>query len=270
MRIALNAVAEKQPVSVWDLTYSRPSDRDLQLDVHLPAGRGPWPVIVWIPGGGWRTHSRLWTPYHFAHRWGFAVVGIDYRTTAEAIAPANVHDCKAALRWVRDHAGEYGFDITRLGVWGSSAGGHLAAMLGMSVGVRALEGVDDPGVPVKAFVDFCGPSDLARIGQPAMKALSPRLYEVTAALLGGPVEDRGELAKLVSPLTYVSRNTPPALIVHGVDDATVPLIESSSLYDAMREAGANVQYTALPGIGHGWGGIHTDEQVLAFFRRHLV
>ena len=124
-----------------DLEYARVGEKSLLLDLYLPPeGESPWPVIVWIHGGAWRTGNRADPPALFLVERGYAVASISYRLSREAIFPAQIHDCKAAIRWLRARAGEYDLDPARIGVWGASAGGHLAALLGTSGGVERLEG----------------------------------------------------------------------------------------------------------------------------------
>ena len=257
---------------IKDLPYAWYPNPTLRLDLYLPDNHpGPLPVILWVCGGGWRGSSKenatVWLVDH-----GFALAAIEYRVSGEAIAPANIHDCKAAVRWLRAHAAAHGLDPERIGAFGASAGGHLVALLGASHGVPALEG--DGGNPhessaVRAVCDFCGPSDLTRIAIPAVRQQFALLYEVTAQYLGGQVEQRSELARLVSPLTYASRSTPPMLIVHGREDDVVPVEESIILHEALRKAGADVALQVRDGQGLALRYGEHDPIVLSFFQRTL-
>ena len=187
---------------IRDIVYGRGGDTDLKLDVDLPAleRKGPLPVVVWIHGGAWRAGSREGTRASGLVEQGFATVSISYRLTREAIFPAQIHDCKCAIRWIRAHAGKYGFDPKRIGVWGSSAGGHLVAMLGTSGGVKELEGRGgwaDEDSRVQAVVDFYGPSDLLAMADAPSHVIhidlnGPRSPE--GAIVGGTVKENPEAA----------------------------------------------------------------------------
>ncbi|NQU12050.1 alpha/beta hydrolase [bacterium] len=257
---------------IKNLPYTDCDGRKLRLDLYRPAdGAGPWPVILWVCGGGWRGCSKDDPPRWLAEC-GFALASIEYRVSGEAIAPANIHDCKAAVRWLRAHAGEHRLDPERIGAWGGSAGGHLVALLGVSHGVAELEGTGgnpDWSSAVRAACDFCGPSDLTRMAIPAVRQRFAVLYEVTAQYLGGPVEERLDLARLVSPITYASKSSPPLLIVHGQDDDVVPVEESLELHEALQQAGADVTLQVRERTGHGLDVQARDDLVLAFFRRTL-
>ncbi|MEO6846380.1 MAG: alpha/beta hydrolase [Chthoniobacterales bacterium] len=254
-----------------DIPYAKYGDREVLLDVYLPADTAkPFPTILSIPGGGWRVSPKENVPSQFAKK-GFAVVSITYRSSAEVLAPGNVHDCKAAVRWIRANASTYGFDSAHIGAFGISAGGHLVEVLGTTAGVKDLEG--DGGNPdfdssVQAVCGLCGPCDLTRITIPKYKENYPDLYQVTFEYLGGPVEEKLDLARLVSPLAYVSKNTVPMMLVHGDIDPIVPLDESLVFHDALKEAGVDVSLKVVKGAGHGipWGDAE-DDLALSFFKR---
>ena len=258
--------------SIKDLPYADYDGRVLPLDLHLPrSGERPFPVLLWIPVGGWRNSAREGAPSWLAKH-GFAAASPDCRVTGEVIAPATVHDCKAAVRWLRAHSEEYGLDPDRIGSAGSSAGGHLSALLGASAGVEALEGRGgnaEQDSSVQATLAVCGPTDLTRIGIPEHRERFEVLYEVTENFLGGPVEERGELARLVSPLTYASASCPPMLIIHGEDDPTVPVEESIIFHEALQQAGADSTLMVLEGVGHACPWEQFDDAVVSFFRRTL-
>jgi acetyl esterase/lipase len=255
-----------------NLIYARPAGHELPLNLYLPdAASGPLPVVVWLPGGGWR-HCNNDSSAAFLCEHGFAVASIRYRLSAEAIAPANVRDCKTAVRWVRAHAAEYGLDPERIGVFGASAGGHLAALLTLTSGKRELEPEEHDGhsSDVRCGVDFCGPSDLTRIAQSQWQNRFGLLYDVTRDYLGGPVSERTKLAELVSPLRYVTKGHPPLFIVHGSRDETVPLEESIELYNASHALDNDVTLHIIPEGGHSWDWNLTNERVAAFFKCTLA
>jgi acetyl esterase/lipase len=248
-----------------DLTYVTYPEQSLQLDLHLPdESPGPLPVVLFIPGGGWRNCGKDYS-YPWLNEAGFALACMNYRVSGDATAPANLHDCLAALAWLREHAGEYGLDADRIGVWGSSAGGHLAALVGSwpQAGGNAR-------TQVRAICDFCGPTDLTRIAIPEIREQFPTLYEVTEQYLGGPVEERADLARQMSPLSYVSKELPPVLIVHCRGDAVVPVEESLIYYDALKEAGADATLRILELDSHGVPIDEVKDEVAAFFKRTLM
>jgi acetyl esterase/lipase len=260
--------------SYMDVPYATyPTGRTLRLNLFVPEGlRGRVPVLIWLDGGGWREAIRKPAAHPWLLATGMAVAMIDYRGRQEISAPASLHDCKAAVRFLRANADQYGLDPDRMGIIGSSAGGHLAALLAVSEGVAELEGEGgNPGVSsrVQAMVDFCGPSDLMRMARPEYRHQYQALYNVTESYLGGPVHERGELGRLMSPLTHVSGKCPPTYIQHIKGDAVVPVIESQELYAALYSAGVDVTLEVLPGATHGWDRAATMEPVTAFLNRVL-
>lgn len=262
-----------------DLEYGRAGQRPLLLHLLLPREplTRPLPVVVFIHGGAWRGGSRdvgipALAPLVASGHYAGASVG--YRLSQEAIWPAQIHDCKAAIRWVRAQAGKYGFDPNKIGVWGSSAGGHLVSLLGTSGDVKELEG--DNGSPgfssrVQCVVDFCGPSDFLEFAKFKRTALPPTASPDSpeSMLLGGPVLERQEAARQASPVTYVSADDPPFLIVHGTDDPLVPFSQAELLYAALKKAGAKPLFVKIEGGGHGIGGPEVSKRVRAFLDKHL-
>lgn len=260
-----------------DLEYGRAGERALKLDLVHPKDsiEKPRPVIVFVHGGGWRNGDKsdaLRFPLMLIARGGeYVCVSVGYRLTGEATWPSQIYDCKAAIRWLRANAKKYGIKADRIGVWGSSAGGHLVAMLGTSGGVAKLEG--DEGNPgesskVTCVVDFCGPTDF-----PALENDYPadRLARsAISGLLGGPLTERREMAIEASPITYVSADDPPFLIVHGTEDPVVPIAQAERLDAALKKAGTQVIFVKVVGAGHGFGGAPgVSERVMAFLDKYL-
>jgi len=212
-----------------DVQYGKAGDTPLLLDIVEPGIRTsdkPLPLVVWIHGGGWRGGDKSNNPADWMADKGYVVASIDYRLSDAATFPAQIYDCKAAIRFLRANAKRYGIDSKRIGVWGGSAGGHLVALLGTSGGVKELEGnCGSPGYSsrVQAVCDFFGPADLTVIGSVTRLAPNP-----VAQLLGGPVAEKRELAKQASPVTYVSKDDPPFLIVHGDKDQLVRSLRAKS------------------------------------------
>lgn len=261
--------------AIKDLPYANYNGREMLLDLYVPESSGaPLPAIVYVRGGGWVGTSKKevtdFGPVMAGD--GFVTAVIEYRSTNDTIAPGNIHDCKAAVRWLRANANKYGVDPTRIGATGSSAGGHLVALMGTTNGVKELEGNGGNAgflSDVQSVVDFCGPSDLLWVTTPEHRAKFKVLYDVTAKYVGGPVLEHAALAKLVSPLHHVSKSVVPMMIVHGDVDDVVSVEESVILHEALQKAGAVSELIVLPGVGHGWEWELTRQRVLGFFRRTL-
>jgi acetyl esterase/lipase len=238
---------------VPDVVYAEvPGYRPLELDLYLPEGDGPWPVVVHVHGGGWRRGSRR-VPlpalgpgfYESLAAQGFAVAAADYRLSGEARFPAPLEDVRAAFGWVRDHAASYGLDADRVLGWGDSAGGHLvllAALTGTPVrGAVAWFPVTDlPGLPADIAAAGGAPDD----GPDSREAL----------LLGAPASSVPDLARQASPVTYASAGAPPVLLMHGLADDLVPPAQSIRLAQALQAAGAAVELELVPGATHMWRG----------------
>lgn len=259
-----------------DLAYVEDGHERQKLDLYLPESEGKLPLVVWIHGGGWKNGDKGGGPFRGLVANGIAVASINYRLSSHAVFPAQINDCKAAIRWLRSHADEYGIDPGRFGVWGSSAGGHLSALVGTSGDVEALEG--DLGVTgvssrVQAVCDWYGPTDLMKMNaqrsvEGSMDHDKPDSPE--SLLIGGNLQDHPELAKPVNPVEYVSKDDPPFLIVHGDKDPAVPIGQSYLLWDALKEASVPVEMVVVPGAGHGRFPKEYETQVLEFFQRTLA
>ena len=242
-----------------------------KLDLYLPAkDDGPRPLIVWIHGGAWLGGSKEVCPAVPFVQQGYAVASINYRLSQHAVFPAQIEDCKAAIRWLRAHAKEFHLDPDRIGVWGGSAGGHLVALLGTAGDVKDLEGKGgnlDQSSRVQCVVDFFGPTDFLQMrGQHD----NPKAPE--ALLIGGPVQENRQKAARANPITYVTRDDPPFLIMHGEADRTVPVNQSELLDAALKKAGVESTFIRIPGAGHGGPGFQTPEnrkRIAEFFDKHL-
>ena len=201
---------------------------------------------------------------------GYAVASINYRFSQHALFPAQIEDCKAAIRWLRANAKKYGFDANHVGVWGASAGGHLVALLGTTASVMELYGNGgnmDQSSRVQCVVDWFGPTDFTKIGGGQDNPNSPM-----ARLVGGPVRDRQELAAKANPITYVNKDSAPFLIMHGEEDKLVPMNQSELLDAALRKAGVESTLVRVPKNGHGGPGFTTPEnwmRIKDFFDKHL-
>ncbi len=261
-----------------DIPYAATDDPRQRLDLYLPANRAGarLPVIVFIHGGGWSQGdksdgARNLMPFVRTGR--YAGVSVGYRLTDTAQWPAQIHDCKAAIRWVRANAGRYGLDAERIGVWGKSAGAHLALMCGLTGDAQELEGDLGPHTGVKSSVaavaDFYGPTDLlVMVDQPsAVNRSGPDCPE--ALLIGGTVRDNPIKARAASPVSYITPDDPPILIVHGTQDRTVPYEQAVGLNQALLKAGVKGYFITIKGAGHGDFGLAANDRLTAFFDTYL-
>lgn len=230
-----------------------------KLDIYIPKTESnqPRPLVVWIHGGGWKNGNRFPCPALFLTQHGYAVASLGYRLTDAAIFPAQIHDCKSAIRYLRKNASELGVDPDRFGVWGSSAGGHLVALCGTSGNAPQLEGtvgVTGQSSSVQAVCDYYGPTDLLKMASqsdpnPRIDHDAPDSPE--SKLLGGPIQQKPDLGRLANPITHVDGSDPPFLIVHGDADPLVPHQQSRMLHDALKAANVPSELVIVPGGGHG-------------------
>ena len=242
--------SETETVVLRDLEYARRDTGTLLLDLHLPARpvSAP-PVVVWLHGGGWRKGDRSFAPNldrYFAAR-GYAMANVEYRLSGEAIFPARLEDVRAAVRWLRDSAGDFGLDANSIGLWGSSAGDHLAAL-------AATTATDDRD-RVQAVVDGYGPTDFALAdaqslpgGMPHASADSPE-----SELLGVPLAEADvDLLRAANPIAHITPTAPPFLILHGSADLLVPPGQSEILHAALAAAGVESTLCLIDGLGHAF------------------
>jgi acetyl esterase/lipase len=260
-----------------DIEYAKPDNTPLRLDLYLPKNiKGTVPVIIAIHGGGWTGGDKRGAAVIGLVRHGYAIASINYRFSQQAIFPAQIEDCKAAVRWVRAHASEYHINPDKIGAWGDSAGGHLVALLATTADVKKLEGDEgNPGVSsrVQAVCDWYGPTDLVTIAsqEGPDAVLHPDTPDSPVSkLLGGPAPENREKAEAASPITYVSKEAAPILIMHGDKDPLVPLAQSEEFRDALKKAGAEVELYVVKGAGHGFpNDPKLVKKVVGFFDEHL-
>ena len=255
-----------------DLEYGRADGRAMLLDVYLPQkGQKPLPLVIWIHGGAWMSGSKDDpSPALRFTADGYAVAHVGYRLSQEARFPAQIHDCKAAVRWLRANAQNYNLDPNKFAAWGGSAGGHLVALLGTSGGAPELEGhVNDlkESSRVQAVVDWFGPTDFLQIGNAESDLQHNAPDSPESKLIGGAVLENKEKAAKASPISYVSKDAPPFLIMHGDRDRTVPFNQSELLYAALKKAGVDVTFVPMKGAGHGFGGPEAIGPVSDFLTR---
>jgi acetyl esterase/lipase len=261
-----------------DVEYGRAGQRSLTLDLFRPKDQGAkmLPVVVYIHGGGWQQGDK-----NEGHRvlselvlsGNYAAVTVGYRLSGEAIWPAQIHDCKAAVRWVRARAMTYGFDPDRIGACGGSAGGHLAAMLGVAGDVDELEGeCGNPGYSsrVQCVAATSGAYDFVHFyEQTAGKSNGIRARTVVRQLLGGTPDEQTKAARSASALTYVSGDDPPFLLGHGTLDPSVPFDQSLTFLAALKNASVPATFIRFENGGHIGGGPQFQERRRVFFDKYL-
>ncbi|MFQ5610410.1 MAG: alpha/beta hydrolase fold domain-containing protein, partial [Woeseiaceae bacterium] len=262
------------------MPYAASENPRQRLDLLLPKKPNtdkPLPLIAFIHGGGWRGGDKrrgLSRVVEFVESGDYAGVSIGYRLTDEAIWPAQIHDCKAAIRWIRANAKKYRLDPDRIGVMGTSAGGHLVAMLGTSDGVKELEGDlgNHKGISsrVACVVDLFGPTELLAMSQFPGRMDPDAPNSAESRLVGGPLQQNKEIARSASATSYVSADDAPFLFIHGTKDPVVPLNQSERLHTALRRAKVEALFIKMDGGGHG--GFHSSslqKRIRLFYDKHL-
>jgi acetyl esterase/lipase len=239
-----------------DIVFATMGGHELKLDIAYPkAGKGKIPAVIYIHGGGWSMGDKDPNQALIYAKNGFAGIAIQYRLSGVALFPAAVHDCKAAIRWVRANAEKYGIDPDRIGIMGESAGGHLVALLGTSGGDKFLEG-DGPygeySSRVQAVVDNFGPIDLMNLKETPSPMDPTATSGPITAWLGKPAKDVPELAKKANPITYLDAGDPPVLMMHGDKDSLVPFQQSELFYAALTKAGVKSKLVQVKNAGHGF------------------
>lgn len=284
--IAVAAPSAGEPPRVLnDIVYARIGDRALHINLVVPSDRPGklHPAVIWIHGGGWDGgdyREDTAADYGLAGQ-GFVTGSVEYRLSTEAKYPAQIQDCKAAIRFLRANAKKYGIDPGRIGVWGGSAGGHLVALLGTTGGMKALEG-DEGNLGyssrVQAVCDLFGPTDFSESGVKSYSALVvPLVVPLLEGLFGGPLKEHRGLALLASPVEFVSKDDPPMLILHGDEDPLVPMSQSEELCAALKRVGADATLVKVKHAGHGFGPTRQSDPsydqikkiVLDFFSKEL-
>ena len=238
-----------------DIVFGKGGAAELKLDLAMPKDReGPFPAIVCIHSGGWiggdRKQMRQ-TIEALAGR-GYVAISPDYRLAPRDRFPAQIEDCKAAVRWLRANATRYHVDTRRIGAVGFSSGAHLACLLGVTTKEDGLEGSGgnaDQSSAVSAVVSFFGPTDLTQ----DVWSKEVRDRHLTP-LLGGSAAEKADLYRKASPMTYAGKQAPPFLFLHGTEDRMVPFTQSQALAEKLRKAGVEARVIAVDGAGHGWRG----------------
>ena len=263
-----------------DISYAGTDNARQTLDLALPIKRTsdkPLPVIAFIHGGGWRGGSKdggLNRIRSFLKSGNYAGVSIGYRLSNEAKWPAQIHDCKAAIRWVKANAVKHGLDGSKIAVHGTSAGGHLVAMLGTSAGVKAMDGsigaYTSQSTKVACVVDYFGPTNFLRMNDFESRIDHDAKDSPEGLLIGGPVQDNKKKTLTADPISYVSKEDSPFLIMHGTKDMAVPYNQSVILHSALKKIGVPSALLTVTGGGHGVGGGVLNEHLQKFFDHHLL
>lgn len=266
---------------VENLDYVGTGNPRQALDLFLPKDHSgdsePLPLIVFIHGGGWAKGDKASGGRRiteFVESGDYVGASVGYRLTDEAQWPAQIHDCKAAIRWLRANAAEYGIDPDRIAVWGTSAGGHLVAMLGVTGDVAGFEGEVgsnlDTSSEVTCVVNFFGPSELLTMSDHPSRIDHDAPDSPESKLVGGTLQENPDIAKNASPIHWVSAADEPSLIVHGTKDELVPYPQSVDFEKALEKAGVTTVLLTVEGGGHGGGfGPAVDAAVKDFLNHHL-
>lgn len=255
-----------------DIVYGKAGERELKLDMAKPnKGDGPFPVVVCVHGGGWRMGNKK-----DMHPWltmlaerGYLAVSVGYRLAPEYHFPAQIEDCKTAIRFLRANAKNYNIQKDRVGAIGYSAGGHLVDLLGLTDPKAGFEGKEylTESSEVQCVVDYFGPTDLAAFGKDDSAQRS-----MLAPLIGAKYTEKPKAHEHASPINHVKNNAPPFLIFHGTKDWIVPIEQSTKFAEKLKAANVDVTYVQVPDEGHGWSGpvgMQSTKQTIQFFEKHL-
>lgn len=266
-------IPPKEPM----LPYAKSGGKELMLDIYAKDSvTKPLPVILWLHGGTWFSGNKNGFGSNYAAsmiKSGFAVVCINYVTNERF--PAQLHNCKAAVRWIRANGAKYNLDTSKIAVWGEGAGGHLAALLGTTGGITTatigsttidLEGRlgnNEYSSRVEAVVDLYGPTDFLKMDdQTTEDCASPVVHNLPtspeALLLGAAITTIPDKVQLANPIFYISSDDPPFLIQHGNADCNVPFNQSELLDEALNKAGVSSTLDILDGYRHWDSGFYTQ------------
>lgn len=255
-----------------DIQYAEVAEVQLTLDLHLPRVKAREPLIVWVHGGAWRSGTKRSLPLGKLVEEGYPVASVDYRLSTQAKFPAQVHDIKAAIRFLRGHGEKWHLPTKKIVVAGDSAGGHLAALVGVSNRNAELEGKvgndHNQSSAVQGIMSFYGAANLTTI----LKQSTPHGLEVRVPaldlLLGGQPDAVPELARLASPVFHVDHSDPPLLLLHGDQDPQMPINQSLELVGAYKKVNAPVQLEVVHGASHG-GAMFYDVERIEIVRNFL-
>ncbi len=257
-----------------DLAYVTNGHARQKLDIYLPKGAARPPLMILIHGGGFKEGDKREEDVAQWLSQGYAVASINYRFSWDAVFPAQIEDCKAAVRWLRANAAKYGYDPERFGALGSSAGGYLVTMLGVTGATTKFDAGENLDVSsrVQAVADRYGPIDFLQMdahrlpGAPVNNKPDSPLSE----LIGGTLEDNKDKVESANPINYITRDCPPFIVVHGDGDLLVPHHQSELLVAALAKAGVPVTLYTVKGGGHGgFDDPNAEAAIREFFARYL-
>ena len=247
---------------IKDIEFAKVGGQSLKLDLYLPSKPKNAALVIWIHGGGWRNGTKekcfiTWLPEH-----GYAMASISYRLSNIAKFPAQLHDCKGAVRWLRAHAKQYGFNPDKFYVAGASAGGHLTALMATTSGHEKLEGTTGGNLKqssaVQGAIDYYGATDFI-LRSKTQPSRANEKGSVVYDLLGGGAHEKIEAAKLASACYHISKDDVPLLIFHGTMDKTVLIDQSQAIDRKYRKAGLSVEFHAIEGASHGGNVFYSGE-----------
>lgn len=257
-----------------DLAYVAKGHERQKLDLYLPQASGPLPLIIWVHGGAFRIGSKNdHVPMDYFEA-GFAVASLNYRLSQHALFPAQIEDVKAAVRWLRANAEAYNLDPERFGAWGESAGGHLVAMLGTTGHIDTFDVGQNLGVSsrVQAVADHFGPTDFLQMD--AQRLPEGMIHDTPdspeSQLVGGPIQENKASVARANPITYITQDVPPFLIIHGDSDPLVPYQQSVLLNNALVRVAAPVWFYTVIAEGHGqFQDPMVAKLTMSFFKKQL-
>lgn len=265
------ALAETQT----DIEYARVSDFSLKLDLHRPQAANP-PLVVYVHGGAWRAGSKSDVPIAKLLDHGFAIASVDYRLSTQARFPAQIHDIKAAIRYLRGKSDLFHLSTSRIAVIGSSAGGHLAALVGVTNGNDELEGTVGEDLSqssdAQCIISLFGASNLQTILSQSTEFGLKMRVPALQLLLGGQPSAKPDLAKLASPVAHLDKDDPPLLLIHGDADPQMPPQQSQELAKAYAALKLPIHLIMLPGSRHGGEEFYDEERtaiMVKFLQTHL-
>ena len=249
-----------------DVVYETVGKRKLPLDLYLPRSEKPMPLVIWIHGGGWQggTKKSAGAAGAMVGR-GYAVASVEYRLSGEAIFPAAIEDCKAAVSYLRLNAKKYNLDPDKFGVWGSSAGGHLVALLGTTNDVKDFDThpvTKEASSAVQAVCDWFGPTDFLRMNDFKGRIDHDGADSPESRFIGGPIQENKAKVQRANPITYISDSDPPFLITHGAVDQAVPYNQSVLLHTALKKAGVQSTLDRVAKGDHGFRGADISREEL--------
>jgi acetyl esterase/lipase len=266
------SLAAQSPPLKIDVVYGKAGGKELKLDLARPTeGKGPFPAVICLHGGGWRMGNkrdmRAWI--QLLARKGYVAASVGYRLAPDHTFPAQIEDCKAAVRFLRANAEKYAIDKDRFAAIGYSAGGHLACLLALTNEKHGWEGREHltESSRVQAVVDYFGPTDLTLFAKDETAQRG-----MLGPFIGVKYSENPAAHEKASPIKYVTKNAPPFLIFHGTKDLVVSIEHSRKLAAKLKDPGVEVKLVEVPGEGHGWdgtAGIDTTTETLKFLDEKL-